>query len=168
VLGVIVVSIVLVAVACGMLLAGLLSGSDPLYYGSIVSSVLAALALVVGVRRLPAARIPEEDFDRAGAPPLAPSRVPSPPRDAGAEEVSEPPDEPPRELLSGADLDRVANLGTPVVVIDGRPRYHLSDCLSLLGRSVERLPVSEAAELGFSPCGQCSPVAVLLAGVPSG
>ena len=42
--------------------------------------------------------------------------------------------------------------GTPVIVIDGRPRYHVADCLHLLGRSVQRLPVREAAELGFTPC----------------
>ena len=60
----------------------------------------------------------------------------------------------------------MARLRAEVAVIDGRPRYHLVECLHLLGREVERLPVMEAVELGFSPCGQCEPATVLLAGVP--
>jgi hypothetical protein len=32
----------------------------------------------------------------------------------------------------------------------------------LLGRPHEPLPVSEAVELGFSPCGLCEPDSVLL------
>ena len=33
-------------------------------------------------------------------------------------------------------------------MIDGRPRYHLTGCVHLLGRRTEPLPVSEAVELG--------------------
>jgi hypothetical protein len=163
---VIVVSIALVAVAVGLLLTGLLSGSDAFSYGSIVSSALAALALGVGVRRLPRVRIPEEDFDLAGAPPLDTAPVPPPPPDPAGEAV-DPPDEPPREPLSTADVEALAADSTPVVVIDGRPRFHLSGCLSLLGRRAEWLPVAEAVELGFSPCAQCTPVSVLLTAAPT-
>jgi clumping factor A len=45
-----------------------------------------------------------------------------------------------------------------VVVVDGRPRYHMADCDHLAGRLSEPLPVREAVELGFSPCGRCRPV----------
>jgi hypothetical protein len=48
-------------------------------------------------------------------------------------------------------------------VIDGRPRYHLPGCVHLLGREHESLPVGEAVELGFSPCGLCEPDSTLLA-----
>jgi hypothetical protein len=74
----------------------------------------------------------------------------------------DPPDEPPAQVVSASDADRVARLRAEVVVIDGRPRYHVEDCVQLLGRSQERLPVSEAVELGFTPCQDCAPVTALL------
>ncbi|GIM78533.1 hypothetical protein Aau02nite_81350 [Amorphoplanes auranticolor] len=48
-------------------------------------------------------------------------------------------------------------------MVDGRPRYHLADCTHLMGRATEGLPVAEAVELGFSPCGLCRPVDRLVA-----
>jgi clumping factor A len=57
----------------------------------------------------------------------------------------------------------VAQLDAEVLVVDGRPRYHLADCPHLTGRSTEGLPVAEAVELGFSPCGLCRPVDRLVA-----
>jgi hypothetical protein len=54
-------------------------------------------------------------------------------------------------------------MSTDVLVVDGRPRYHLAGCVHLLGREIERLPVSEAVELGFTPCGLCEPDTALLA-----
>jgi clumping factor A len=50
-----------------------------------------------------------------------------------------------------------------VMVVDGRPRYHMSDCPHLADRQTESLPAAEAVELGFSPCGQCRPVDRLVA-----
>ena len=50
-----------------------------------------------------------------------------------------------------------------VLVIDGRPRYHVRGCVHLLGRESEPLPVGEAVELGFTPCSVCAPNDVLLA-----
>ncbi len=67
-----------------------------------------------------------------------------------------------------ADAARVATMVTEVFVIDGRPRYHLGQCLHLLGRDYEGLPVSEAIELGFTPCAHCRPIRVLLAAAPKG
>jgi hypothetical protein len=68
-----------------------------------------------------------------------------------------PVDEPAEQPLGEADAARIAALDVEVVVIDGRPRYHLADCLHLLGLESETLPVSEAVELGFTPCGLCQP-----------
>ena len=50
-------------------------------------------------------------------------------------------------------------------MVDGRPRYHLTDCPHLRGRPSEPLPVSEAVELGFTPCGRCEPDDALLADI---
>jgi hypothetical protein len=72
-------------------------------------------------------------------------------------------DEPTAQQVSSADAARVSQLSTEVLVVDGRPRYHLSGCVHLLGRDSEPLPVSEAVELGFTPCGLCEPDSALLA-----
>jgi hypothetical protein len=45
----------------------------------------------------------------------------------------------------------------PVLVIDGRPRYHLTGCAFLLGREPEPVPLRQAVEDGFSPCALCDP-----------
>lgn len=77
-------------------------------------------------------------------------------------EEEDPPDEPAPQRVSPADAARVARMSTDVLVIDGRPRYHLAGCVHLLGRDSEPLPVGEAIELGFTPCGLCEPDTALL------
>lgn len=78
-------------------------------------------------------------------------------------EDADPPDEPAPQLVSAADAARVAQMTAEVLVVDGRPRYHLPGCVHLLGREYEPLPVGEAIELGFTPCGLCEPDSALLA-----
>jgi hypothetical protein len=77
-----------------------------------------------------------------------------------------PADEPAAQRVSTADAARVARLTTEVYVVDGRPRYHLPDCAHLIGRESEPLPVGEAVDLGFTPCGRCEPDSALLAEAP--
>jgi hypothetical protein len=74
----------------------------------------------------------------------------------------DPPDEPAPQVVFPADAARVARLSVDVLVIDGRPRYHLPGCVHLLGRESEPLPVSEAVELEFTPCSLCEPASALL------
>ncbi|MEV0155025.1 hypothetical protein AB0H57_14935 [Micromonospora sp. NPDC050686] len=86
---------------------------------------------------------------------------------AGREEPAppaDPADEPPPEPVTAERAALVAGLVLEVRVVDGRPRYHLAGCRHLLGRDDEPLPVAEAVELGFTPCGQCTPDTFLLAG----
>jgi hypothetical protein len=80
-----------------------------------------------------------------------------PPSDEGL------PDEPPPQHVTPADAARVADMLTEVLVVDGRPRYHLAGCLHLIGRESEPLPVAEAVGLRFSPCSLCEPDRALLA-----
>jgi hypothetical protein len=75
----------------------------------------------------------------------------------------DPPDEPAAQLVTPADAERVSRMSAEVRVIDGRPRYHQAGCVHLLGRESEALPVSEAVELGFTPCSLCEPDSALLA-----
>lgn len=80
--------------------------------------------------------------------------------DAGLDDAEEddPADEPLPQKVSPADAVRVARLDNEVLVVDGRPRYHVPDCPHLVGKLTEPIPVNEAVELGFSPCGLCRPV----------
>jgi len=80
--------------------------------------------------------------------------------DAGLDDADEddPADEPLPQRVSPADAVRVARLDSEVLVVDGRPRYHVPDCPHLVGKLTEPIPVNEAVELGFSPCGLCRPV----------
>lgn len=212
----IVASLVLILGAVGLLVLGLVNSSSGLLVGSIGTSLLAAVALVVGVRQAAAARAAadleedeqfdgaededwshqmqrrsmmadrQEDTTRVLVPPRGPERpagwasepvrerepverpavglnVPSQPLHDDEIEDEDPPDEPVAQRVTAADASRVARMSTEVLVIDGRPRYHVAGCVHLLGRPYEPLPVSEAVELGFSPCGLCEPDSALLA-----
>lgn len=69
--------------------------------------------------------------------------------------------EPPEEPLDPAVARIVAGLVEEVVVIDEEPRYHLTSCRAVAVKPTIPLPVREAVELGFTPCGWCTPDAVL-------
>lgn len=101
----------------------------------------------------------EGSSDEASSGEVSPDGAPA--DDDGYDE--EPADEPPIQHSSPADLARVATLDAEVLVIDGRPRYHVPSCPRLLGRESEPLPAHEAVELGFTPCSACTPNDVLLA-----
>jgi hypothetical protein len=57
---------------------------------------------------------------------------------------------------TASDASEAAPAGT-VWVVDGRPRYHLQDCLTIKGQQAEAIPVEQAAEDGFMPCSMCEP-----------
>lgn len=65
--------------------------------------------------------------------------------------------EPPEEPRDADAAALVAELEDEVVVIDEQPRYHVAGCRSLPGKPLIPLPVKEAVELGFTPCGWCAP-----------
>lgn len=225
----IVASLLLILVAITLLVLGLASGSSMLLVGSIVASLLAAVALVAGARQAAAARSTSADPDGGLAPdsypgladpgsrwdaavgphggvggaepphppppahPAPPASSPHPAASAASpiarqstgpvgdysaaepgdpvESASgtaaaadgDPPDEPAAEEMAGPDAERLSQVDADVVVVDGRPRYHRADCVHLLARQGEPLPVREALELGFTPCSLCEPNRILLA-----
>jgi hypothetical protein len=71
-------------------------------------------------------------------------------------------DEPTEQRMSSVEAAALMRLDTEVAVVDGRPRFHHPVCSHLHGREHEPLPVAEALELGFTPCGMCEPVSRLL------
>lgn len=158
---------------------------------SVIATGLLVLDWVRNRRRrrsqaAPAAdRVPEERAFVPQAPPPPPAAQPSaeqlpPPPSAaevtmGVEEfdfdhvpvqapaAEDPNVEPAEENTDATDLLVVSELADEVVVIDERPRYHLVMCAWLGDRPTLPLPVSEARELGFTPCARCSPDATLAA-----
>lgn len=135
--------VLLILIAAILLLLGLSAGSGQLLVGSVGLSLLAAILLVFGSRQVPSA---------GGV------------ADVDSVEHDGVPDEPPPQLVDAAAAARLARLSTEVLVVDGRPRYHLAECVHLGGEVSIPLAVSEAVELGFSPCGGCEPASTLLAG----
>ncbi|SDK65186.1 hypothetical protein SAMN05216298_0992 [Glycomyces sambucus] len=71
-------------------------------------------------------------------------------------------DEPTEQRMSSVEAAALMRLDTEVAVVDGRPRFHHTACAHLTGREHEPLPVAEALDLGFTPCGMCEPVSRLL------
>ncbi|MGH3763957.1 MAG: hypothetical protein ACRDS0_17000 [Pseudonocardiaceae bacterium] len=65
--------------------------------------------------------------------------------------------QPGEEDTDAADLLVVYELTDEVLVVDEQPRYHLARCRLPDHEQVERLPVREARELGFTPCVLCRP-----------
>ena len=101
-----------------------------------------------------------------GGCPRRRSRARRPPPAVGAAggaapaDAAQPPDtddEPPEEPRDPTAAAVVAGLESEVLVIDEQPRYHVSSCRALVGKQQIPLPVREAVELGFTPCGWCSP-----------
>ncbi len=80
-----------------------------------------------------------------------------------ADENADPTDEPAEEDVDMADLLVVIELTDEVLVVDLRPRYHRAGCAHLKDREAIPLPVNEAREDGFTPCGLCQPDAALAA-----
>jgi hypothetical protein len=60
---------------------------------------------------------------------------------------------------ANADFEaRSGATGADVLVISGRPRYHVGGCEFVEGNDdSEPLEINEARELGFTPCGACRP-----------
>jgi hypothetical protein len=214
-------SLLLILGAVVLLVLGLARGSSPMLISSIVASLLAAVALVVGARQAAArsgkaAPAPDEDAgDRPAAarggraapvpaddagdhphagddPPAEPARAdagtpaatpyqrsgppdeagPGRPADAAPDErpdgladpdPEDPADEPRAQWVRPADAAQLAVTTIEVLVVDGRPRYHLTGCPFLAGRESEAVPVAEAIDLGFTPCGTCRPADRLVA-----
>lgn len=187
----IVASLLLILVAVTLLVLGLTGGSSSLLISSIVASLLAAVTLVIGARQAAVLRRsradvpegfdaapPERSFaesDLRGSGQHEAELSQSAPADDAPEpqsvtqSIDEPAaeaatdDEPEAQIVTPSDAVRVAQLDAEVVVVDGRPRYHLTDCPFLAGREFEPIGVNEAVELGFSPCGICRPVDRLVA-----
>ena len=150
-----VVVLVLVLAAAGLLVEALLRSAMLFAWLSVAVSLVAAVLLAVDWwrrKRAAAATEPgdEDEPDELNDEPFAVS-----PTGLPAEE--DPDAEPAEEQTDAADVLAVNESDAEVVVVDERPRYHLTSCAWLGDRPTMPLPVREARELGFTPCARCSP-----------
>lgn len=100
----------------------------------------------------------DEPADEPEAEPGYPDQEPDAP-----EPDQDDPGEPGEEPTDAADLLVVAGLDVEVRVVDEHPRYHLAKCGWLSGKATIPIAVSEARQLGFTPCARCGPDAALAA-----
>jgi hypothetical protein len=157
---VIVISGALVVVAIVLLAIGLISGTLGFIYASIAASVVAFIFLIVGVLQRRGEEIPAA---ASGAPALAASTdvegvtaiIPS-----GARLLPSDGDAPARTAEAAA-------VSGTVLVVEGRPRYHVAGCRYLTGKDADEVPVEKARSDGFTACGVCKPDEALTA-APAG
>jgi hypothetical protein len=162
---VIVISGALVLVALVLLIIGVVSQELPFVYGSIAVSLVSLVFLVIGILQRRGETVPATGG--AGSPEPAPSRdadsvtavIPSQgSRRVGAAEPAagaEPAAE--AEPAPAESADEELEVGGTVLVVEGRPRYHVGGCRYLTGKSAEPVDVRDAREEGFTPCGVCKP-----------
>jgi hypothetical protein len=104
----------------------------------------------------PPQEAPEPSAPEPEAPVAYTGPQPSPSGDASGD-----PD-PAAELLLSSEKKKLATCQDAVLVVEGRPRYHLDGCASLAGRTTVSLPAAKAIEFGFTPCSQCASATRLL------
>ncbi|WP_424185620.1 hypothetical protein ACOBQX_27630 [Actinokineospora sp. G85] len=164
-----IIVLVLVLVAFGLLVAALTTANTLFAWLSVVVSVAAAALLVVDwlssrKRKHEARETGQPTASESGADDEPePDDVPDPVEEPRAAAVDAPEDEPGEEATDVSDRLVVSELSDEVRVLDERPRYHLGSCAFLSGKPSLTLPVSEARQLGFTPCALCTPDSVLSA-----
>jgi hypothetical protein len=150
---VIVISGALVVVAIVLLIIGLFSGDLPYIYASIAGSVVAFAFLIVGVVQRRGEDVPQ----LAGEPEVSTSSDVE-----GVTAIIPAGSRPRTDGASTADASGPAVSGM-VLVVEGRPRYHVAGCRYLTGKQAEEVPVGSARGDGFTACGVCKPDEALAA-----
>ena len=160
----IVISGALVLVALVLLIIGVVGPDLSFVYASIVVSLISLVFLVVGILQRRGETTPAAEGAPSPAPTPAPAAeglTPVVPAQSGAARAAA--QEPP--AAASAALEPAAS-GT-VLVVEGRPRYHVEGCRYLSGKAASGVDVAEAREEGFSPCGVCKPDEALAARTPA-
>ncbi len=157
----------LVLAALGLLVPALTTAQTMWAWASVGTSAVAALVLIwdwwLRRRSGPAAAAAGTTTERVDQ---QASAVDQPASVRGDDDTPVSPDqatEPAEEDTDAADLLVVADLSDEIRVLDEQPRYHLAACSWLDGRPSLGLPISEARQLGFTPCAVCRPDSTLAA-----
>ncbi|HVE75092.1 MAG TPA: hypothetical protein VNA30_08435 [Mycobacteriales bacterium] len=157
----IVISGVLVLVAIVLIVIGVASPDLGFVYASIGVSLLASVFLAIGTlqRR-------RETLPATSAPAKAPERTTADLEGVTAVVPTARREAPTEEPVATTETQLTGS----VLVVPGRPRYHVAGCRFLTGRSPDSVTVTAARQDGFSACAVCKPDAALQAdagGAPS-
>jgi hypothetical protein len=185
---------VVIVLAAGCLLGGLLAGQLALIWGalglSLAGAALLAFVLVRGrrqgsgevgeVKDLAVAEVGQPPAEDVG-PPAVDEVAAADDGDLAAvvEPVAEAVESPAEDEEPGGDAaESVAESGQSPVggdgerivrVVPGRRRFHAEDCRLLADRAAEEISLNEAREEGFSACTACIPrLEGLTSRVPAG
>ena len=162
----IVISGALVLVALVLLVIGIVGPELAFVYASIAVSLVSLIFLVIGILQRRGETLPGE----LSAP--APATAVTVPADGATATLvnpvrpvrrAEPVVAEPQDDEDAFDEDDGLERGGTVLVVAGRPRYHVDGCRYLIGKDVEAVDVLDALEEGFTPCGVCKPDATLAA-----
>lgn len=156
----IVISGALVLVALVLLVIGLLGASLGFVYASIGVSLASGLILVVGIlqrRKQQPDADGVQDAAGLGTPVRAAEKAPR--GDLAVEtdtvalpaEFTRPAGTGPLSPTDGPELSGL------VLVVAGRPRYHVEGCRYLTGKQPESVEVADARRDDFTACGVCKP-----------
>ena len=157
----IVISGALVLVALVLLLIGLLQPDLTFVYASIAVSLVSFAFLTVGIlqRRREQPEPAGSGDAPGGSPTPAAKAVPPVDPDEGITAVI-----PASSPVATAEVtpaapssEQKSDVVGDVLVVEGRPRYHVDGCRYLSGRTVEEMDVADAREDGFTACGVCEP-----------
>ena len=149
----IVISGVLAIVALALLIAGLASTGLTLVYISIAVSLVSAVFLGIGA------------YQRRGEEVAAPRPTPEP-AFGGADDVTRvvspagarSDDTEPSVRVAAVSVAADGDGASPgVLVVPGRPRYHVEGCRYLVGKEAEQRSVADARNEGYTACGICRP-----------
>jgi hypothetical protein len=143
---VIVISGALVLVALVLLVIGLIGPSLGFVYASIGASLAAFAFLVVGILQ----RRREESVGVEGAP-------------TSAADLAAAIRTPETHAVTSAELATASGASGEVLVVEGRPRYHVAGCRYLTGKDAKGVEVGQAQADGFTACGVCKPDEALAA-----
>lgn len=150
----IVISGALVLVALVLLLIGLLQPELGFVYASIVVSLISFAFLLVGIlqrrREQPEAATSDDAAGKSDAP--AGKELPPVDLDEGITAVI-----PATAAPEAVSAEQRADVVGSVLVVEGRPRYHVEGCRYLTGKTIEEMDVADAREDGFTACGVCKP-----------
>lgn len=149
----IVISGALVLVALVLLVIGLIGPSLGFVYASIGASLAAFAFLVVGILQRRKAEPAVVEGAPASAEELA-AVIRTPEPASATADVA---------LVTTAQAGSGEQVSGTVLVVQGRPRYHVSGCRYLSGKLGEEIDVAQARAEGFTACGVCKPDAALAA-----
>ena len=159
----IVISGALVLVALILLVIGLIGSTLTFVYASIAVSLASFAFLIFGILQRRKEILPpsagagvslSKEASAPGGPAVTVGNIAFP-RSVSPSDVYAPPVTAAAPVAAEDDGTPVAT-GT-VLVVAGRPRYHVAGCRYLAGKDAEPVNAADARHEGFTACGVCQP-----------